>query len=393
VSDDQETLGIILTGYPKSGKTTYSKLLAKHFSLNHLSLDSIISAFEGVYPELNINHDVGTLQSITQALQPFAFKLIEQQLYYRVPFILDGYHLDIEELQKHFSKQKILIIGLGYPDLNAEEKLEDVRANPTKPNWTALFPDNELIDWFTRVIPKNKIFQEKCYKLDIDFYNVSQDFWQTYNFLVKRVAEFLEYPLQRAQPTNILIGGMPRCGKTTMASNLVKRFNNLNLNFNHVCQSSLHRPFKILYPELQIHSDGPTYSHVADQSAPFFFQQCEWYATHGTNFVGDGYFFRPEHLLKHTFTGGLKAVFLGYKTTDPDYAANLIRSQEREFDWTKSFTFEQLKSDLSRFKEASISLELSCQELGYPYYELGNSWPEVREKVFNDLFWEKVKKN
>jgi hypothetical protein len=182
------------------------------------------------------------------------------------------------------------------------------------------------------------------------------------------------------RPKNMFIGGFPRAGKTTLAKRLSQA-----LKITHVSQSSLHPAFIKCFPDLQIHSDNPSYDYVADNSAPFFIEQCHWYDKHNLGFVGDGYYFRPQHLEGHTFEAGHIVVFLGYAETNVEYATKLIRSQERSFDWTKKLDDKTLTNDFNRFKDASLGLKKLCEEKRYEYIEPGNNWEEVREETFTTL--------
>jgi hypothetical protein len=179
---------------------------------------------------------------------------------------------------------------------------------------------------------------------------------------------------------NILIGGMPRSGKTTLAHTISKEF-----GLSHISQSSLHPAFKKFFPDLQIHSDGPSYDHIAHHSAPFYFEQCNWYARHNMRFIGDGYYFRPSHILSMNFHHGVIAIFMGYAQTDINYAFEKIRSQEKSYDWTKNCSDQELRSDLVRFRESSLQLKELAEENCFMYFDLNNDWDKGRYAAYEYL--------
>ena len=47
---------IVIFGCPRAGKTTISKRLNEELKYNIISIDSIVTAFQGVYPEIQIGH-------------------------------------------------------------------------------------------------------------------------------------------------------------------------------------------------------------------------------------------------------------------------------------------------------------------------------------------------
>jgi hypothetical protein len=172
---------IALIGYPKSGKTTFAKKLALQYKLSHLSLDAIVGTFEKVFPELRINHDIGSHTEITKAIAKFTYQWIEQQLYYQIPFVFEGYHIDIEEFNFNFSNKGVLTLGLGYSSISAEDKLNQTREYSQSPDWTLLHEDQKMLEWFDRIIPKIALFKEQCIESNIPYFDTSKNFWQTYS--------------------------------------------------------------------------------------------------------------------------------------------------------------------------------------------------------------------
>lgn len=166
---------IALIGYPKSGKTTFAKRIAKSLGFSHLSLDAIVGTFEHVFPEHGICHDEGTLQMRISSVKDFAYKWIEQNMYYNIPFVVEGYHINPEELREAYP-DTLNIITLGYPNLTSEEKFKLTREFSTEPDWTLLHSDKEILEFFVRVIPEIKEFKSRMDLAGIPFFDTGEDF-------------------------------------------------------------------------------------------------------------------------------------------------------------------------------------------------------------------------
>jgi hypothetical protein len=182
------TTGLVITGYPKAGKTTFSKRLSKRYNLSHISLDALIDSFETIYPELNINHDINTLAEITSSVRSFAYHLISRQMHYEIPFILEGYHIDTLHIEPFLKKLNIKIISLGYPSISPEEKLSATRNNSQAPDWTLGQSDEWVLNFFSRTIKASKNLKNVCKENSLPFFDSGKDFEECY----KEICHYLD---------------------------------------------------------------------------------------------------------------------------------------------------------------------------------------------------------
>jgi len=140
--------GIILIGPPKSGKTVFARRLASKCKLAHLSLDALIDAFENIFPEHGITHDGPSTAQICANAKPFVEHWLERQLHYRIPFLLEGFHLDLESLHQRFSERAVRIVCIGYPSMLGVDKVTLTRKFSVKPDWTDRISDDKMMVWF-----------------------------------------------------------------------------------------------------------------------------------------------------------------------------------------------------------------------------------------------------
>lgn len=179
--------GIILVGPPKSGKTFFAKRLCKSRRLSHLSLDALIDVFESEFPKLKITHDAPTFAEIQKRLRPVVNKWIDRQLHYKIPFLLEGYHMDIGAIHRRFAKQAIRVIGIGYPSLTPEQKLYLTRHHSQEPDWTKQFSDSSMAKWFEKAIVRSQKLQQSCKNLRIPFIDSSTNFAAAYRSLIEHL--------------------------------------------------------------------------------------------------------------------------------------------------------------------------------------------------------------
>ena len=182
---------IIITGYPKSGKTTIAKKLSKKYGISHLSLDAIIDAFEKIYPQLKITHNAKSTKILIEKLVPFVTHLLTRYYYYQIPFVLEGYHLDPVYLKQKFRKYKPLILAVGYSDIDSDRKLEITRRNSITPDWTKKIDDNVMKDWFAKAIIRCGEQKQLCEKNKIPYFNLGRDFKRGVRDVNKIVKDYL----------------------------------------------------------------------------------------------------------------------------------------------------------------------------------------------------------
>jgi uridine kinase len=117
---------IILAGASRSGKTTLARRLQKETGFSFISADALICTFEHIYPQLNIQHNLD-FECVSNTFEPFLIDYIEHlRLYQNIFYILDIFHLMPEQIAKHQLHEKCHVAFMGYPRMDAEEKLPNI---------------------------------------------------------------------------------------------------------------------------------------------------------------------------------------------------------------------------------------------------------------------------
>ena len=168
---------IIVLGCQRSGKTTLSNILVNNGKYSIISVDSLIYAFQRVYPETNIDRNSKIIEK-SKTLTPFVAKYVEsfRKDYSNVPCIIEACQLlpiDVMK-EKLFCKNKI--VCLGFPEASEDEIFENIRKNDINiTSYTKKMSDYELKENIKYWIEYSKVLKKQAEKLGIPFYETNID--------------------------------------------------------------------------------------------------------------------------------------------------------------------------------------------------------------------------
>lgn len=163
---------ILILGTARSGKSTLAKMISKELGIGIISIDSLITAFQETHPEMGFKHFGSSCKNL---ITPFVVSYAKALMYNQpnIPFIIEGYHIELEDAKKLFDKNLFEIIVLGYPLLTPREALENVRRFEGKFDYTRALTDDELQNIVSRHVEYSKKFEKECRDLGLTFYDTS----------------------------------------------------------------------------------------------------------------------------------------------------------------------------------------------------------------------------
>ena len=137
----------IICGVPLAGKSTLSNHLHTNWKYNHIPLDSLVTAFENIYPNLQITHQIwlsmNTYDIVCSRLTNFVREMIieceEQNIF--GSYILEWCHVSLEDI--HMYKETHDVYVIWYPHISVQEKFDIVRTYDAD-NWTNSCSNKEL---------------------------------------------------------------------------------------------------------------------------------------------------------------------------------------------------------------------------------------------------------
>lgn len=169
----------IIAGVPRSGKSTVRRKLLKDHRISGFSTDLIREALIRGIPEFGIKSEQ---DDITRAhiLWPYFREILVERQNYNDDLVIEGTNFLPEHLQEFGSNTDYKLCFLGFPNIDPQEKLRQIRiAQDTDDNWTDDYTDEELLPTIEKWIRDSKQFESECERYGMQFFDTGENFSQT----------------------------------------------------------------------------------------------------------------------------------------------------------------------------------------------------------------------
>lgn len=171
---------IIISGVPRAGKSTVSKLLAKQFGYQHLSMDSVLAGIESVFPETGIRTDAETdepenIKKISGKLAPFIQKMIDSGEYDECDYgvVIDVYQLLPEDYVQYIDSSVCEIHYFLTSDVTPEERYEILKRYDSPADYTYYNSEAENRDACREMVEISRIIKEQCGRFHLPCYETA----------------------------------------------------------------------------------------------------------------------------------------------------------------------------------------------------------------------------
>lgn len=168
---------VIIFGCPRAGKTSLAKMLNEELKYNIISIDSIVTAFQAVFPEMGITHHA-PIDEKSKKFSPFLYEYFKRAIweYTDRKFVLEGWHNLPDYFMPFINKEEFVIVCLGYPNADEEEMFKKIRENDTEHDNTKNTSDEKLKKLIhDSKIEKSKILKQQSIKWGIPFFETDKD--------------------------------------------------------------------------------------------------------------------------------------------------------------------------------------------------------------------------
>ncbi len=168
---------VIIFGCPRAGKTTLAKMLNEELKYNIISIDSIVTAFKVVFPEMKITHSA-PINEKSKKFSPFLYEYLNRAIweYTDRNFVLEGWHNLPDYFMPLIDREKFVIVCLGYPNADEEEMFKKIRENDTEHDNTKNISDEKLKKLIhDSKVEKSKILKQQSEKWKIPFFETDKD--------------------------------------------------------------------------------------------------------------------------------------------------------------------------------------------------------------------------
>lgn len=178
----------------------------------------------------------------------------------------------------------------------------------------------------------------------------------------------------------LVIGGAPRCGKTTIARRLA-----LEKNISHLPLDALVHAFERARPDLGIGHLGSDDWSVCGEIEPILLEQLRWMHAQEMSVIVDAYHLRPQALVSLRDEIPLRAVFMGYPRDSVKKRLEIIRRNEKPLDWTRNFDDASMRLYVERFVQASSLFENWCTETNFDFFDVTRDWESASRCAYQTL--------
>ena len=186
---------------------------------------------------------------------------------------------------------------------------------------------------------------------------------------------------------NLIIAGVPRAGKSTVAHLLASRY-----GYQHVSMDSIIAGFEKCFPDTGVStyqglSSKDTLRVISGKMAPFVRAMLESgeYDEFEPGMVLDMYQLLPEDYDR--FIRGANCDIVYFITSDvtPEERFAIQKKYDTEKDYTFYKSDEELREGAEYIVEQSILMKAQCEQYGLPFYETAHEREQAIQRFLRDF--------
>ena len=186
---------------------------------------------------------------------------------------------------------------------------------------------------------------------------------------------------------NLIIAGVPRAGKSTVAHLLASRY-----GYQHVSMDSIIAGFEKCFPDTGVStyqglSSKDTLRVISGKMAPFVRAMLESgeYDEFKPGMVLDMYQLLPEDYDRYIRGANCGIAYFITSDVTPEERFRIQKKYDTEKDYTFYRSDEELMEGAVYIVEQSILMKEQCEKLGLPYYETAHDRNRVIHRFLHDF--------
>lgn len=187
---------IIVSGVPRSGKSTVSQQISDQLGYQHISMDSIIAGIEKAFPETGIDSEADTdlwenIRYISSRMAIFIRGMIDSGEYNECDYgmVIDIFQLLPQHYVQYLSESDSRIIYLGTSEVTYEERYDLLKKYDTPKDYTYYKSDKENRKDCAAIVEISKRIKEECSLYDLRYYDTSYDRDQVFKAVLNDITE------------------------------------------------------------------------------------------------------------------------------------------------------------------------------------------------------------
>lgn len=193
---------------------------------------------------------------------------------------------------------------------------------------------------------------------------------------------------------NIIIAGVPRSGKSTVARLLSKKY-----GYQHISMDSVIAGFEKCFPETGVNtyqglSSLDTLKVISGKMAPFVRAMIDnaGYEGDEPGMAIDMYQLLPEDYERFIRGANCDAAYFITSDVTPEERFLIQKKYDTEKDYSYNKTDEELREGAEYIVEQSIIMKEQCDKFGLPYYETAKERETAIESFLRDFGFSNTKK-
>jgi 2-phosphoglycerate kinase len=163
---------------------------------------------------------------------------------------------------------------------------------------------------------------------------------------------------------HIFIGGVAKSGKSTLAEKLCQ-----NKNYNHIPLDYFASSLKHNFPETKITSNVIINEESSKNLSLLLSRVINIMNDKEEPFIIDSAHILPKHIMEYMDLNKWDIYFIGYPNITKEDKFNILRKYDKETDWTRKRTDEELLDTLDKLITLSKQIEQECLELNIPFID------------------------
>lgn len=163
---------------------------------------------------------------------------------------------------------------------------------------------------------------------------------------------------------HIFIGGVAKSGKSTLAEKLCQ-----NKNYNHIPLDYFASSLKHNFPETKITSNVIINEESSKNLSLLLSRVINIMNDKEEPFIIDSAHILPKHIMEYMDLNKWDIYFIGYPNITKEDKFNILRKYDKETDWTRKRTDEELLNTIDKLITLSKQIEQECLELNIPFID------------------------
>ena len=163
---------------------------------------------------------------------------------------------------------------------------------------------------------------------------------------------------------HIFIGGVAKSGKSTLAEKLCQ-----NKNYNHIPLDYFASSLKHNFPETKITSNVIINEESSKNLSLLLSRVINIMNDKEEPFIIDSAHILPKHIIEYIDLNKCDIYYIGYPNITKEDKFNILRKYDKETDWSRKRTDEELLNSIDKLITLSKQIEQECLELNIPFID------------------------